>query len=141
MRVRCSVARFQRYASFATILATCSGLLLSCAGTAAAPPARVLPPPTQLHALAASELTEAERKYGRAPQRDASVTYARDVIIVEGGPSIIRGLSPDGLVWTIDPNAPHARELEEGKVAFVTGRCVGRVLSATRDDQGLHLIL
>jgi hypothetical protein len=117
-------------------------LLVACTRTTAAPPAgATLPPPTQLHALAASDLTDAERKYGRAPARDANVTYGSAVVIVEGGANIIRGLSPDGLTWTIDPHAPHASELDVGKIAFVTGRCVGRILDMTRDDQGLHLVL
>src|SRR5262249_39832356 len=108
----------------AVILAVCcAGSQLSCHGT---PASAAPPPPTQPQALAAADLTDVERKYGRAPARDANVTYGRDVVIVDGGANIIRALSPDGLTWTIDPHAPHASELEVGKIAFVTGRCVGR---------------
>jgi hypothetical protein len=127
----------------AALTALSAAVALSCSRTTAQGPApdAASPPPTALHALAASELSAAERKYGRAPQRDPSVTYGRDVIIVDGGADIIRSLSSDGLTWTLDPNAPHAKELEVGTIAFVTGRCVGRVLALNRDDQGLHLVL
>src|SRR5689334_12578437 len=113
----------------AVLAALIAGTMVSCRRTADDTPAhKTLPPPTIVHALTPSQLTEGERKYGRAPQRDPSVTYGKDVIIVDGGASVIRSLSADGLVWTIDPNAPHAKELAVDKIAFVTGRCVGRVL-------------
>jgi hypothetical protein len=93
------------------------------------------------HMLKRSELTDAELRYGIAPQLDASVTYQPDVIIVGGGANSIRGLSRNGLVWSIDAAAPHARELERGKVAFVTGRAVGRVLGVWDDGPNISVVL
>ncbi len=91
--------------------------------------------------LAKRQLTPAELKYGRAPQRDPSVVYEPDVVIVDRGSEAIRALSADGLTWTIDARAPHVDELTVGKIAFVTGRCVGRVLQSTRDGDTLRLVL
>lgn len=93
------------------------------------------------HMLKRSELTDAELRYGIAPQLDASVTYQPDVIIVGGGANSIRGLSRNGLVWSIDAAAPHARELERGKIAFVTGRAVGRVLGVWNDGPNISVVL
>ncbi len=82
-------------------------------------------PPRQLKR---SELTEAEQKYGIAPVPDSTVTYQPDVIIVGGGAAAIRSEDPNGFRWTIDGDAPRAKELAPGRVFFMTGRAVGRVL-------------
>lgn len=97
--------------------------------------------PAQVHALKKSDLTPAEIKYGRGPKRDRTVTYQADVVIVEGGAGIIRSQGPDPLTWTIDAHAGHAGDIAVGKIAFVTGRCVGRVLKARRDGDNLNLVL
>ena len=73
-------------------------------------------------------MSEAERRFGVAPVPDATVTYQPDVIIVGGGAAAIRSQDPNGFRWTIDAGAPHARDLVPGKVFFMTGRAVGRVL-------------
>lgn len=106
-------------------------------------PAEPMPPITAapVRLLRRDQLTPAEIKYGRAPRPDPSVVYTADVVIVEGGPDAIRGLSPDHLLWTIDPDAPGASRLKVGAIAFVTGRCVGRVLGMTRSAAGLTLLL
>jgi hypothetical protein len=97
--------------------------------------------PIQAHLLKKSDLTPAEIRYGRAPQRDSRVVYQPDVIIVGGGADVIRTEGPDPLTWTIDARARHASSLEVGKIAFVTGRCVGRVLMVKRNGANLTLIL
>lgn len=97
--------------------------------------------PIQARLLKKSELTPAEIKYGRAPQRDPAVVYQPDVIIVDGGPDVIRSEGPDPLTWIIDARARHASSLELGKIAFVTGRCVGRVLMVKKNGDNLTLIL
>ena len=91
--------------------------------------------------LKASDLTPAERKYGIAPIPDASVKYQPDVVIVGGGAESIRGQSENGFVWTIDANAKHADELVEGKVMFVTGRALGRVLAVRRSGGNLQVFV
>jgi hypothetical protein len=87
--------------------------------------------------LAKSELTLAEQKYGIAPIPDSTVTYQPDVIVVGGGAAAIRSQDANGFIWTIDANAPRANELVPGKIFFMTGRAVGRVLDVRRDGSSL----
>lgn len=77
---------------------------------------------------------QAALAYGLGPVRDPSVTYQPDVVLVEGGPSIIHWASDDALTWAIDRNAPGAADLALGKVMFATSVAIGRV--AAIDDQG-----
>ncbi len=89
------------------------------------------------HQLKKSDLTEAEQKYGIAPVPDNTVTYQPDVIVVGGGAEAIRSQDPNGFRWTIDGDAPHANELVPGKVFFMTGRAVGRVLDVRKEGANL----
>lgn len=91
--------------------------------------------------LKKGELSEAEIRYGRAPRPDPSVTYQDDVVIVEGGADAIRAVSKEGLLWTIDARAPKAEDLAVGRIAFITDRCVGRVLHLTREGDDLKVLL
>lgn len=91
--------------------------------------------------LKKSELTAAEIAYGRGPTPDPSVEYKPGVVIVDGGPKAIRSLSANGLFWTIDAAANGASRLAVGTIAFVTSRCVGRVLAMHRDGRDLMLLL
>lgn len=109
--------------------------LTSCCACARAPQ------PLQPHLLSRADLSAAELKYGRAPQHDSSVVYGPEVVIPEGGASIIRSAAPDGLTWVIDGTARHAREIAVGKILFATGRCVGRVLKLTRRGSDLEVVL
>jgi hypothetical protein len=86
-----------------------------------------------------SELSVAEQKFGVAPVPDSSVTYQPDVIGVGGGAEAIRAQSPNGFIWTIDASAPRARDLVPGKIFFMTGRAVGRVLDVR--EQGGDLVV
>lgn len=76
-------------------------------------------------------------RWGVAPTPHPDVTYQPDVVIVGGGGGAIRSVTDDGLTWRLDPAAPRAAELERGKVMFVTGRAVGRVLDVRRDGADL----
>ncbi len=96
---------------------------------------------SSLHQLKKSDLTAAELKYGIAPIPDASVAYQPAVVVVGGGADAVRALSPTGLTWTIDAHAPHASELTEGKIIFLTNRAVGRVLDVRRDGGNLAVTL
>lgn len=96
---------------------------------------------SSLHQLKKSDLTAAELKYGMAPTPDPSVTYQPAVIVVGGGADAVRSLSSTGLTWTIDAHAPHADELVEGKIIFLTNRAVGRVLDVRRDGDNLAVTL
>jgi hypothetical protein len=106
------------------------------AGCSRKPPARSGPP----RQLKKSEMTVAEQKYGIAPIPDPSVTYQPEVIIVGGGADAVRGQS-NGFIWTIDGNAPHASELAPGKIFFLTGRAVGRVLDVRKDGGNLVVVV
>jgi hypothetical protein len=97
------------------------------------------PANTAARQMKKSELSDAERKFGIAPVPDATVTYQPDVIIVGGGAAAIRSQDPNGFRWTIDAGAAHAGELVPGKVFFMTGRAVGRVLDVR--PQGADLIV
>ncbi|GAB3800389.1 hypothetical protein [Micromonospora zhanjiangensis] len=66
--------------------------------------------------------------YGTGPVRDGSVTYQPDVVLVEGGPAVIRSASGNGLTWTIDGRARGADGIAVGRVVYVTSRAVGRVV-------------
>ncbi|MEO6260727.1 MAG: hypothetical protein ABIP63_10265 [Thermoanaerobaculia bacterium] len=85
------------------------------------------PPPGKSAALSDQELA-----YGRAPVPDPGITYRSDVIVVGGGAAMVRSVSGDSLTWSIDARAPHLDELKPGKVMFLTGRAVGRVLNLER---------
>jgi hypothetical protein len=98
------------------------------------------PVPLQTRALTPRELTAAERRYGRGPKRDRNVIYGPDVIIVDDGPDAIRAQAADGLTWTLDGRARHTNEIAVGKIAFVTTRCVGRVLKTERVGSDLRVI-
>jgi hypothetical protein len=77
---------------------------------------------------------QAELTYGRAPVAGGGITYQPDVVLVGGGADMVRSVSGDSMTWTIDAKAPHIDELEPGKVMFLTGRGVGRVLQLERND-------
>jgi len=94
-----------------------------------------------VHLAKIGELTPAEIKYGIAPTPNPNVTYQPDVILVGGGPEAIRAQSTNGIQWTIDASAPHASELRVGKVFFMTGRAVGRVLDVRPDGANLIVTL
>jgi hypothetical protein len=92
-------------------------------------------------AVASGGLSAAEIQYGVAPTTAGGVVYQPDVVIPEGGASAVHSVSSDGLTWTIDANAPHASDLAVGKILFITGRGVGRVLALNRNGGDLALTL
>jgi hypothetical protein len=89
-----------------------------------------------------SKLTAAELRWGVAPPRnDSRFVYEDDVVIVDHGADAVRSLSPNGMIWTIDANAPHADQVQPGKIMFLTSRAVGRVINAERRGNDLAVIL
>jgi hypothetical protein len=79
--------------------------------------------------------------YGYAPDPHGTVVYQPDVVLVGGGPGIVRSVSADGLTWTIDGRAPNVDKLAVGRVMFATSRAVGRVLSMKSQGSDLVLVL
>jgi len=73
-------------------------------------------------------VTEAVLKYGYGPQPHPKVRYQPDVILMPGGPEIIRGVSEDGVTWILDADAERVRDLVPGKIMFASTRAVGRVM-------------
>ncbi len=86
-------------------------------------------------------LTETERKFGRAPKRDATVEYQPDIILMEDGDKAIRSFASDGMTWTFDASAPHVSEFQMGKIVFATGRAVGRIIMLKPQGNTVSVIL
>jgi len=77
--------------------------------------------------------TEEAEAWGLGPQPADGVTFQPDVVIVGGAGRSIRGVTDGGLTWHLDASAKGVDDLEPGKIMFVTGRSVGRVLALARD--------
>jgi hypothetical protein len=87
-------------------------------------------PQTAASTTCASDSTPAA--YGCGPATDGSVTYQPGVVLVRGGSAAVRSVSADGLTWTLRGDAPGAADLQPGRVMYVTGIGVGRVLAVSR---------
>lgn len=92
--------------------------------------------------LSPNQKTEAAKLYGQGPQPSPRVKYQPDVILMSGGPAIIRSVSQDGLTWTIDGRSKEARELSPGKIMFATSRAVGRIVDIEQrgDDLAISVV-
>ena len=91
--------------------------------------------------LKTDELSAAEKRYGHSATRSTAVTYQADVVLLPDGAEAIRGLSADGLEWTIDPTSRGANDIQPGKVLLLTSRAVGRVLAVEKGSDGLRVVL
>ncbi|WFE40475.1 hypothetical protein [Micromonospora sp. WMMD998] len=80
-------------------------------------------------------------RYGYAPAPDPDVTLQPDVVVVGGGSDAVRSVSADGLTWRLDPSARHAGRLAPGRVMFLTGRGVGRVLDLAEEGGDLRVTI
>ena len=78
---------------------------------------------------------------GQAPAKHPDVTYQPDVVIVGGGEASVRSVADGGLTWRLAKDAKGARDLAPGKVMFVTGRGVGRVIDARPDGDELAVTI
>ncbi|HZM94216.1 MAG TPA: hypothetical protein VFB92_12375 [Vicinamibacterales bacterium] len=80
-------------------------------------------------------------RYGFGPRPDPSITYQPDVILIEGGPKVIRGVSADGLTWSIDAKATGVDRLKPGTIMFATSQAVGRVVRLAAKPDVLDVTL
>ncbi len=85
--------------------------------------------------------TEEAKAYGLGPQPNDDVTFQPDVVIVAGAGRSVRSVTDGGLTWVIDAGADGADDLEPGKIMFVTGRGVGRVLHLEEDGDDLAVTI
>ena len=85
--------------------------------------------------------TPAEIQYGVSPTRNSQVTYQDNVIVMEHGAEAIRSQAATGVTWTIDGNAPGAKEIQPDKILFATGRVVGRVLAVEHQGGDIAVTL
>ncbi len=106
----------------------------------APPPSTAKPSTSTPHAIDPHSLSEAELRFGVSPTRSDAVTYQDNVVLMEQGAKAIRSVSPDGLTWTFDANAPQVREIETGKVVFATSRAVGRVLGVRHSGSDVSVV-
>ena len=83
----------------------------------------------------------AELAYGRAPVPGGGITYNADVVLVGDGPGAVRSVSGDALTWYVDAQAKHVADLRPGKVMFLTGRAVGRVLKLVKQGDVVAVTL
>ena len=80
-------------------------------------------------------------RYGLAPRPDQGVTFRTDVVLVQGGASSVRGVTADGLTWTLSPTAPGIGDLALGRVLFLTDRAVGTVRAIRTTSAGVEVTL
>jgi hypothetical protein len=88
-----------------------------------------------------ASLTESEQKYGRSPHPDPKVEYQPGIILMEQGDRAIQSISPNGLLWNFDADAPHVNEFEKGKIVFATSRAVGKILYLKRQGKTVTVVL
>jgi hypothetical protein len=68
-----------------------------------------------------------ELQYGVAPHPTGEVVFQPDVVLVGGGPDMVRSVNATGTDWTIDAAAPNADHLAVGKIMYLTSKAVGRI--------------
>ena len=62
-----------------------------------------------------SELSEAEKRYGRSAYADPKVTLQPDVVLLPAGAEAVRSAGDDGISWTIDAGARGADDIRPGR--------------------------
>ena len=86
-------------------------------------------------------LTPAELNFGVSPTHNDAITYQDNVVVMEKGAQAIKSVSPDGMTWTFDANAPQVAQIQTGQVVLATSRAAGRVLAVQRNGSDVSLVL
>lgn len=139
--MRAFKARTLRQRGIVTLTVALVCVLAGCSGHGSSDSAAVTPIAAATVSAAPAAMTVAETKYGVSPTLNKDVTYQNDVVVMEHGAEAIRSLSSDGLTYTIDANAPGAKDIQPDKILFATGRVVGRVLKVQRSGNDLAVTL
>ncbi len=84
------------------------------------------------YSTGAVDTTATAQQYGYSPIRDSRIRYQPDLVLIPNGASAIRGVSANGLSWTMDRHVSGIDSLKVGSVMFATSMAVGRV--AAIDD-------
>src|SRR5438552_1081224 len=103
-RVRARILQVLAFGLAATLVGACGG-----SGSVTKPPVPGVTTTGITGTVPAAE--DALLAYGYAPDPHGSAVYQPDVVLVGGGPQIVRSVSDDGLTWTIDAHAPNADKL------------------------------
>jgi len=125
----------------AALFAVASLILAACKSRSAPAPIESTSAPQAAASAYAGKLSPNEVKWGGNVVADSRVTYQDDVVTLSNGADAIHAMAPSGLGWSIDANAPGADRITVGKIMFVTGRAVGRVLKIERTANDLNVTL
>jgi hypothetical protein len=93
-----------------------------------ATPVGQTPPPASASPVVTGTPTDPVAAYGYGPQPDPTIVYQPVVVVIGGGPAAIRGVSADGLTWSLDARAAGVDQIAAGKVMFATSDALGRVV-------------
>lgn len=74
----------------------------------------------------------AEVSYGGTPIAGQGANFQPDVVLIGAGGAAVDSVTQDGITWTLKAESPGVSDLAVGKIMFVTGRGVGRVLAVQR---------
>jgi hypothetical protein len=115
-----------------TLAVACCVALVACTGGGESGTPTAAPEPSG----------DAVARYGDAPPRNPDgLTYQPDVVVVDGGAGVVRSVSDDGLVWTIEAGAGGIGDVDVGEVMFLTSRAVGRVAQIERAGDDVRVTL
>ena len=142
-RFKVNTSLQHRFAIIAAVALVCVLPMLTDCSKQSGGPTGTAPTPEAASDMpnTAANMTAAEIKYGVSPTRNSQVTYQDNVIVMEHGAEAVRGLSSNGLTYTIDGNAQGAQDIVKDKILFATGRVVGRVLEVKRSGNDVAVTL
>jgi len=79
--------------------------------------------------------------YGVSAPRAPSITYQPDVVFLDGGANSIKGVSADGMTWTVSGSAANVAALQPDKIMVATNYGVGRILAVADSGADKKVLL